>query len=110
MVWMMRSKGLAAVLLLALILSAGTATGSDCDRVVRDTSSQTSGNLPNDAVSVVSLDDGPGGGSDEGRAIAELIADIAPGRGTGSGDPIEVAAIINLSDSPANLFLAVETR
>ncbi len=56
-------------------LSAGAVAGTGCNRTVTGTQSQLDGDLP---ASVVSLDDGPGGGSDEGRALGELFFDIAP--------------------------------
>ena len=53
--------------------------------------SQASGDLPPDP-NVVVLNDSPAGGSDEGRAMAEIVYDTAPGiakilfsRGTGTG-------------------------
>ena len=57
------------------IAPQGVVAGTGCNRAVSGTQSQMDGDLP---LSVVSLDDGPGGGSDEGRALGELIFDIAP--------------------------------
>ncbi len=54
---------------------SGTVTGTGCARAVSGTSSQVSGDLP---PSVVVLQDVPGR-TDEGRAMAELIHDLAPG-------------------------------
>jgi len=53
----------------------GVASGSGCARVVTGTSSQATGDLP---PSVTVLQDLPGQ-SDEGRAMAELVHDLAPG-------------------------------
>ncbi len=54
--------------------SCGTAAGCTC--TLTGSSPQTSGDLPS---SVTVLDNGPGGGSDEGAGMAELIADLVPG-------------------------------
>jgi subtilisin family serine protease len=56
----------------------GTLIGSGCDRVLVDSRPQIDGEIPE---RIVFLDAGPGGGSDEGRAMAELIFDLAPGAG-----------------------------
>jgi len=52
----------------------GTVNGSGCNRTVSGTSSQTSGDVP---ASVRVIQDTAG--SDEGRGMAELISDLAPG-------------------------------
>lgn len=54
----------------------GQIGGSGCSRILTGSSPQRSGDLP---AALVVLDPGPGGGSDEGAAIAELIHDLAPG-------------------------------
>ncbi|HUU40876.1 MAG TPA: choice-of-anchor U domain-containing protein [Desulfatiglandales bacterium] len=54
----------------------GTITGSGCSRILSGSDSQNTGDLPS---SVVVLDNGPGGGSDEGAGMAELVHDLAPG-------------------------------
>jgi hypothetical protein len=53
----------------------GNVSGSGCNRVVTGTSSQDTGDLP---ASVKVLQDLPGE-TDEGRAMAELVHDLAPG-------------------------------
>jgi subtilisin family serine protease len=53
----------------------GTVSGSGCAATVTGMTDQTSGDLP---PSVGLLDNG-GSGTDEGAAMAELIADLAPG-------------------------------
>lgn len=53
----------------------GNVSGGGCNRVVTGTSSQDSGDLP---ASVKVVQDLPGL-SDEGRAMAELVHDLAPG-------------------------------
>lgn len=58
------------------LVTTGSATGTGCDRVGSGTDSQVSADLP---ASVWVLDNGPGAGTDEGRAMAELIHDLAPG-------------------------------
>ena len=57
----------------------GTISGTGCNASLTGTSSQISGDLPNGANDIIVLDNGPGGSTDEGRAIAELIWDVAPG-------------------------------
>lgn len=54
----------------------GSISGSGCNRVLTGSSSQSSGDLP---ASVRLLDNGPGGGIDEGAGMAELIHDLVPG-------------------------------
>ncbi|NND74026.1 MAG: S8 family serine peptidase, partial [Ilumatobacter sp.] len=54
--------------------STGTVSGTGCTRTVSGTPSQLSGDLP---ASVGVIADSTG--TDEGRAMAELIADVAPG-------------------------------
>ena len=56
-------------------LGGGSVNGSGCNRTVTGTSSQATGDLP---ASVKVVQDLPGQ-SDEGRAMAELIHDLAPG-------------------------------
>ena len=53
----------------------GSVSGNGCNRAVTGTSSQDSGDLP---ASVKVIEDLPGE-SDEGRAMAELVHDLAPG-------------------------------
>ena len=54
----------------------GTVTGSGCSATLTGSASQGSGDLP---ASVRMLDNGPGGGTDEGAGMAELIFDLVPG-------------------------------
>ena len=57
----------------------GTIGGRGCERVLSDAAPQNSGELP---ASIVLLDggrDSPSSGSDEGRAMAEIVHDLAPG-------------------------------
>ena len=54
----------------------GVIAGAGCDRILTASDSQTSADLPNQ---VVLLDNGGGGGTDEGAGMAELIHDVAPG-------------------------------
>lgn len=54
----------------------GAVAGAGCSRTVTGMTNQGSDDLP---ASVVLLDDGPGGFTDEGAAIGELIFDLAPG-------------------------------
>lgn len=54
----------------------GTVTGSGCSTFLSGSGPQGSGDLP---ATVRLLDNGPGGGSDEGAGMAELIHDLAPG-------------------------------
>jgi subtilisin family serine protease len=53
----------------------GTVIGSGCETTVTGMTNQTSGDLP----AAVGLLDNGGSGTDEGAAMAELIADLAPG-------------------------------
>jgi len=55
---------------------SGSTSGEGCARATTGSSSQTSGDLP---ASVTNLADLGAGGSDEGRGMAELIHDLAPG-------------------------------
>ncbi|MGH3429201.1 MAG: S8 family serine peptidase [Mycobacteriales bacterium] len=68
----------------------GTISGSGCDRVLTGSSSQRSGDLP---ATVTVIDSEPGGGTDEGAAMAELVHDLAPGAGISFR-----AAVIDESD------------
>jgi len=54
----------------------GTIHGSGCARALSGSSSQFSGDLPDD---VIVLDDGPPHSIDEGAAMGEIVHDIAPG-------------------------------
>ncbi len=54
----------------------GLVSGSGCSRAVRGSAPQLSGDLPG---TVTVLDSGPGGGTDEGAAMGELVHDLAPG-------------------------------
>lgn len=54
----------------------GQITGSGCTRTLTGSAPQASGDLP---AQVAVLDSGPGGGTDEGAAMAELVHDLAPG-------------------------------
>jgi hypothetical protein len=54
----------------------GAVSGAGCGRIVNGMVNQLSGDLPAPAGL---LDNGPGGGTDEGAAMAELIHDLAPG-------------------------------
>lgn len=56
-------------------LGGGVAVGSGCNRTVTGTTSQVSGDLPPSVKVLQDLN----GQSDEGRAMAELIHDLAPG-------------------------------
>ena len=56
----------------------GTVTGAGCSRTLTGSTPQTSGDLP---AAVTLLDNGPGGRTDEGAGMAELIYDLAPGAG-----------------------------
>jgi Ca2+-binding RTX toxin-like protein len=55
---------------------SGSTAGAGCARATTGSSSQASGDLP---ASVTNLADLGSGGSDEGRGMAELIHDLAPG-------------------------------
>lgn len=55
---------------------AGVVSGAGCSRSLAGSISQASGDLPS---TITLLDNGDGGGSDEGAAMAELIHDLAPG-------------------------------
>ncbi len=57
-------------------LSAGSTSGGGCNRSTTGTSSQATSDLP---ASVGNLAPDPGSFSDEGRAMMELIHDLAPG-------------------------------
>lgn len=54
----------------------GSTTGTGCNTFLNGSSSQGSGDLPGN---VRLLDNGGGGGTDEGAGMAELIHDLAPG-------------------------------
>jgi hypothetical protein len=54
----------------------GSVSGTGCGRVVTGSTPQLSGDLPS---TVTVLNSGPGGGTDEGAAMAELVHDLAPG-------------------------------
>lgn len=56
----------------------GAITGSACARTLTGSAPQLSGDLP---VAVTVVDSGPGGGTDEGAGMAELVHDLAPGAG-----------------------------
>lgn len=56
----------------------GTVTGMGCKRTLTGSAPQLSGDLP---ANVTVLDNGPGGETDEGAGIAELVSDLAPGAG-----------------------------
>ena len=56
-------------------LGGGTVSGSGCNRTVTGTTSQQSGDLPASVKVVQDL----AAQSDEGRAMAELVHDLAPG-------------------------------
>ena len=59
-------------------LIGGDLAGTGCAAILSGSTSQRSGDLPGE---VILLDNGPGGGSDEGAALAELVNDLAPGTG-----------------------------
>ncbi len=54
----------------------GSSSGSGCDRTLRGSAPQRSGDLP---AAVTVLDAGPRGGTDEGSGMGEIIHDLAPG-------------------------------
>jgi hypothetical protein len=56
--------------------TSGTISGSGCSRTVSGMPDQLSGDLP-PLVDLVNL--GPGNGTDEGRAMGEIIHDLSPG-------------------------------
>ena len=58
-----------------LILGTGTISGSNCTAQVTGSDPQVSGDIADPAFV---LDNGAGGGTDEGAGIAELIADMVP--------------------------------
>ncbi|MCP3976898.1 MAG: S8 family serine peptidase [bacterium] len=84
----------------------GTTKGSNCKQRVSGTASQSSGDLP---ASVGVLADA-GSGTDEGRGMAELIHDVAPGSAltfqTGSGGEAAFAQGIRaLADCGADVIV-----
>jgi len=54
----------------------GEIAGSGCDRRITQSQPQNSGEIP---PSLVLLEGGPSFGTDEGRAMAEIVHDLAPG-------------------------------
>lgn len=54
----------------------GRVTGEGCDRVLTGSAPQNSGDLP---ATMVVLDLGPPGGTDEGTGMGEVLHDLAPG-------------------------------
>jgi len=54
----------------------GQISGEGCARTLTNSAPQSSGDLP---AQVTVVDSGPGGGTDEGAAMAELVHDLAPG-------------------------------
>jgi subtilisin family serine protease len=74
----------------------GTASGEGCERIVRNSSPQFSEDLPD---TVVVLDNGPTGATDEGAALGEIVHDIAPGAGQlfASAFPSEAAFAENIA-------------
>ena len=57
-------------------LVGGTVTGTGCSRTLSGSYPQLNGDLP---ASITMLENGLGGGVDEGAGMAELIHDLAPG-------------------------------
>ena len=58
------------------ILGGGSTSGAGCSLELTGSDPQVSGDLPDP---LVVLDNGGGGGTDEGAGMAELIADLVPG-------------------------------
>jgi len=58
------------------ILGGGSTSGAGCTLALTGSDPQVSGDLPDP---LVVLDNGGGGGTDEGAGMAELIADLVPG-------------------------------
>ncbi len=58
------------------ILGGGSTSGVGCSLALTGSDPQVSGDLPDP---LVVLDNGGGGGTDEGAGMAELIADLVPG-------------------------------
>ncbi|MBF0563827.1 MAG: VCBS repeat-containing protein, partial [Nitrospirae bacterium] len=85
----------------------GTVSGSGCNQTITGTSSQTSGNLP---ATVYLLQD-YASGSDEGRAMSELVYDVAPGAtllfdsADVGGEAGFAAAITALANCGANVIV-----
>ncbi|NND01742.1 MAG: S8 family serine peptidase [Acidimicrobiia bacterium] len=85
--------------------NTGTVVGNNCNRRVSGTSSQTSDDLPNN---VGVLEDA--GGTDEGRGMAELIHDLAPGSDLTfhtviGGEAVFAQGIRDLADCGADVIV-----
>jgi hypothetical protein len=88
-------------------LGGGVVAGSGCSQTLTGTTSQTSGDLP---AAVTLLEDQPSGGTDEGRGMAEIVHDIAPGatimfNTAGMSEPAMAAAIGNLNTCGAQVIV-----
>ena len=68
----------------------GQLSGNGCAQTLTGAAPQLSGDLP---AQITVLDSGPGGGTDEGAAMAELIHDLAPG-----ADLLFRAVVVNETD------------
>ncbi len=85
----------------------GSVTGFACERSVTGTTPQGSGDLP-PVVKVI--DPGPGGGTDEGAGMAELVTDLAPGaeilfHADGPTRATFAQGIIDLADCGADIIV-----
>lgn len=87
----------------------GSVSGSDCNASLTGSDPQVSGDLPG---SIRLLDNGSGGGTDEGAAMAELIYDVAPhsefafhNAGPGSGEAGFADAIDELRGCGADIIV-----